>query len=224
MAHNCLKLCNWSRDIALKDRRKHAEKERRESIIPERIDCYDYHDNSNKGKSVETGRLRLKALLNALAKLDTLGYKRSKGQYTFHKAFIGACLKKIYGEDIYRDLNRLLKEYDLEELRSDVIICTPRRFGKTMSVALFVAAYLLTQPNAEISIFSTGRRASRKILALIWQIIVKLAGTPSIVVVYNQEALEVRGTGDFTSKCFSYPSKVQIDNFGKIRNSLVNIK
>lgn len=219
VATACLPLCGWSANIATKDRRKHWETEKRDTNIPERIDCYGDEEgierqNLTDGSS-HSGPARLKALIKALNRLDELGYKRSKGQRQFHKAFIGACLKKIYGDEIYRDLGHLLAEYDLEELKSDVILCTPRRFGKTMSVALFAAAYLLTQPNAELSIFSTGRRTSRKILALIWQMVVKLAGTPSVVVIYNQECLEVRGAGEFTSKCYSYPSKVQIDKGDK---------
>ncbi len=158
--------------------------------------------------SAETGEGRLKSLINALNRLDALGYRRSKGQRQFHRAFIGACLKKIYGEAIYADLAKLLREYDLDQLKSDVIICTPRRFGKTMSVALFVAAYLYTQPNAEISIFSTARRASRKILALVWQMVVRLAGSHKCVVSYNQELLEIQGPGDQTNKCHSYPARV----------------
>ncbi len=213
-----LALCKWSADIVLKDRNKYEEKYKKDCIISNRIDYYSILRNSNQISSYNTdteGDLRLKELINALNKLDIIHdgkYKRSKGQRIFHKAFIGAALKKIYGKDIYRNLQRLLIEYDLDELRSDVIVCTARRFGKTMSVALFVAAYILTQPNAEVSIFSTGRRASRKILALIWKIIVDLTGDPSVIVTYNMEILEVKSGGNSISKCLSYPSKVQIDN------------
>ncbi len=160
--------------------------------------------------------LRLKSLVKALDQLDSLGYKRSKAQRQFHKAFISAHLKKICGDEIYRDLGRILKGYELDELESDVIPCTPQISGKTMAVALFAAAYIFTQPSAEISFFSTGRHASRKILALIWEMVVKLAGSADVVVVYNQECLEVRGPGTTTSKCYSYPSRVQINNPGTV--------
>lgn len=184
-----------------------------------RIDCYNEDVAAQQQLSltaaprtaygsVESGGARIKSLINALNRLDALGYRRSKGQRQFHRAFIGACLKKIYGDAIYTDLANLLHEYDLDQLKSDVIICTPRRFGKTMSVALFVAAYLYTQPNAEISIFSTARRASRKILALVWQMVVRLAGSHNCVVAYNQELLEIHGPGDQTNKCHSYPARV----------------
>lgn len=204
-----LPLAMWSLQIASKSWIKHCEKLKKQCLVPER---WQYYAELSATKIQTTGDSKLKALMHALERLDALGFKRSKSQKLFHKAYIGACLKKIYGPDLYKNLGRLLREYDLDELRSDVILCTPRRHGKTMSVALFVAAYMFTQPNCEISIYSTGRRASRKILAQIWKMVVTLAGTQEIVKVYNQEALEIIGTGQFTSKCFSYPSKVQIDN------------
>jgi hypothetical protein len=203
-----LPLCVWSSEIASKDWKKHSEYQKKRCLVPER---WQYYADKSYTKQQTTGDTRLKSLINTLERLDGLGFKRSKGQRLFHKAYIGACLKKIYGPDLYKNLGRLLREYDLDELRSDVILCTPRRHGKTMSVALFVAAYMYTQPNCEVSIYSTGRRASRKILAQIWKMVVTLAGTQDVVQVYNQEALEIKGPGQFTSKCFSYPSKVQID-------------
>lgn len=218
----CLRLCERTARTAVKDRKKYEENHVRDCVIPAKIDYYALNGAALETQSkqseseVTEGDHKLKALVKTLNRFDEIlkgKYLRSKGQRTFHKAFIGACLRKIFGTDIYRNLSRLLVEYDLDELRSDVIICTPRRFGKTMSVALFVAAYILTQPDAEISIFSTGRRASRKILALIWKMVVDFTGDSSIVVTYNMEALEVKNiSGHSIGKCFSYPSKVQIDN------------
>ena len=219
LANPYLPLCNWTANIALKECRTFEESQKKSLHIPERVDCYTgsnnlgqhpHEDGSSGNESINAGEKRLKALIEHLNKLDKW-YKRSSGQRKFHKAFIGACLKKIYGDEIYRNLGRLLIEYDLQELQQDVLVVSTRRYGKTMAVALYVAAYILTQPNAEISIFSTGRRASRKILALIWQMVVKLAGTPSVVVRFNEENLEVKSADGTVSRCCSYPSKVQID-------------
>jgi hypothetical protein len=207
-----LPLCTWSAEIASKDWKKNIERTKKDSLISQR---WQYYAEKSNNKQQTTGDIRLKSLVNALNRLDTLGFKRSKGQMMFHKAYIGACLKKIYGQDLYKNLARLLREYDLDELRSDVILTTPRRHGKTISVALFVAAYMYTQPDCEISIYSTGRRASKKLLAQIWKMVILLAGTQEIVRVYNQEALEIAGTGQFNSKCFSYPSNVQIGIYYK---------
>ena len=78
------------------------------------------------------------------------------------------------------------------------------------NIVLYVAAYILSKPNYEITIFTTGRRASRKIIALVQQMVVKLVGTSDVVTVFNQENLEVKSVNKTTSRCCSYPSKVQL--------------
>lgn len=152
---------------------------------------------------------RLESLLEALNKLDGLGYKRSAQQKLFHKAFIVASLKHIYGREIHRHVGYLMRKFDISELRPDVIVCAIRRAGKTFAVALFVAAFILTQPGVEINVYSTAKRASRKMQALIWKIVVTLSGTPAVVQVYNQEELVVT-CGNTTSKVNSLPSSVEI--------------
>ena len=45
-----------------------------------------------------------------------------------------------------------------------VLISTPRRFGKTISVSMFAAAMLYSAPAVELSIYSTCKRISQKLL------------------------------------------------------------
>ncbi len=205
---NILPLCRWSDDIAKKDKLDFEERRKKELRI---IRKSDYYKESEYQRKTTSGDEKLSDLYEALDRLDEVGFKRSSAQRQFHMHYISACLKKIYGKDLNRNLARILKEHDLEELRSDVIVSTPRRWGKTFSVALYVAAYLWSQPGCEVSIYSTGRRASRKILALIWKMVVALAGGERIIQEYNVENLVIFGKRGEISKCFSYPSKVQID-------------
>ncbi len=153
----------------------------------------------------------LESLIDTLKKLDTLGFERSDHQMKFHKAFICASLRIIFGKKLYKYLPRLIKLFGIKILHSDVIVCTPRRWGKTMGVALYVAAFLWSQPGLEVSVYSPGRRASRKLLVLIWKIIVALSGSHDCIITFNQEQLSVRNPLGFISTCGSYPSRVQID-------------
>lgn len=165
------------------------------------------------------GEKKCRALVEALNKFDKVEdgkKKRSNGQRLMHKAFLGACLKKIYGEDLYKNLAQLTREYELDELRQEVIVTTPRRMGKTYATAMFAAAALYALPKIEIAIYSPGRRASKKMLKLIKSLVIVLTGTESSIINDNEEELCVRGLfGD--SKCFSYPSKVEIWLFFNIR-------
>ncbi len=215
-----LPLCNWTLSIAKDDQKRYLDECRKElNICPK----WEYYGAIDDAREKTTGDERLEALIQALGRLDEVGFKRSSAQRKFHRAYMGACLRKIYGKDLYRNVGRIMREYELDQLRSDVIVCTPRRWGKTFSVALYVAAYLWSQPGCEVSIYSTGRRASRKILALIWKMVVSLSGTEECVVTFNQETLEIRGPHGKISKCHSYPSKVQInveENWGLLPQSV----
>ena len=47
---------------------------------------------------------------------------------------------------------------------SEVMVSTPRRFGKTISVSMFAAAMFYAAPGVELSIYSTCKRISQKLL------------------------------------------------------------
>ena len=58
----------------------------------------------------------------------------------------------------------MLKLNSWEHLAAEVLISTPRRFGKTISVSMFAAAILFAAPAVELSIYSTCKRISQKLL------------------------------------------------------------
>ena len=64
----------------------------------------------------------------------------------------------LYRDDPDIDMGKIMKMNNFDNLKQQVLCLTPRRFGKTTSVAMFVAAYALTVPRSEQCIFSTGRR------------------------------------------------------------------
>jgi hypothetical protein len=53
-----------------------------------------------------------------------------------------------------------MKEFGITRIRFEVMILTPRRFGKTVSVAMFVLSMMLCLPGVRVCVFSTGKRAS----------------------------------------------------------------
>ena len=58
----------------------------------------------------------------------------------------------------------MLEANSWEHLAAEVLISTPRRFGKTISVSMFAAAILFAAPSVELSIYSTCKRISQKLL------------------------------------------------------------
>ena len=80
---------------------------------------------------------------------------------------------------------------------------TPRRFGKTFSIAIFCACLALAV-GLEIVVFSPARRASRKLLERIVEFIV-LAGGKDKIVEYNQEACRLHAFDGKKSLIRSFP-------------------
>ena len=141
------------------------------ATVPRRAAVYSVVASKNSKVSGDT---RLHNLRQTLEMFDNCGFMRSFQQRLFHEAFIRACIKHIYKDDFASCAARLMRENRWVDIKQEVMITTPRRFGKTFSVALYVAAYAYSQPNCEISIFSTGRRASKKLLHTIFKFVIKL--------------------------------------------------
>ena len=89
---------------------------------------------------------------------------------------------------------------------SAISFSNPSRFS-----GMFVAAFALAIPKKEQSIFSTGRRASQKLLELIHTFVCQIPGGKERVVKFNQENLWILGSSpDDVRKISSYPSSKKI--------------
>ena len=91
---------------------------------------------------------------------------------------------------------------------------TPRRFGKTISVSMFAAAIMFSAPGIEMSIYSTCKRISQKLLRNIVKfmdlIYVELGIPPFKVARMNSEEVHISGPEgrDDLRVVNSYPSKI----------------
>jgi len=141
--------------------------------------------------------------------LDSFGTARSKNQREFHREMLKAALQLIYKDDLDEHLDELLRYFDCAKFKSEVMIVTPRRWGKTWSVAMFVVACAAGIEGVEQAIFSTGRRASKKLLDLIYRLIRKIPGLRDSIITRNVETIWIQGPGgaDDIRKIYSYPSK-----------------
>lgn len=174
---------------------------------------HEYYKKTFSRGIESSGDKRIKALREALLQLDELGYRRSSHQREFHEAFIGACLPQIYGEDFDRNLVKILRENSLDEIRCEIMVCCPRRFGKTIAVALFAAAYMWTQPEAEIIIYSIAKRTSTMMSSKIYNMVLKLAGGDHCINTHNQEDLVITNMHGGESVLHSYPAASKISIF-----------
>lgn len=126
--------------------------------------------------------------------LNNMGIKRSVDQQQFHEHFIHACLPQIYGNDWEENSVRILEQEKLQLIERGLLIMTPRRWGKTWSVASFAAALLLSVPKVKIAIFSTGKRTSSALMEIIITFIKNIEGGQKRIVKKTSEQLYISTT------------------------------
>ena len=163
----------------------------------------------------------MQLLRDALEKLDKKGWKRSYHQRLFHEDFLKACVRIFWkGEEDGRfaiDHQKILQTNSWEHLPQEVLISTPRRFGKTIGVSMFAAAMLYACPGVELSIYSTCKRISQKLLRNVVKFfMIMIEGNHKEygfkVIRQNMEEITLQGwNGEGDQRTVnSYPSKVKI--------------
>lgn len=135
-----------------------AESKKKASLIKSRWE--DVVD-ANLETGVDVGHRIVRSIREKFEKIDATGDKRrSIDQCIMSEKFLSACARNIYGEDFEANELEIMRVNGWDEIKQEIMVCTPRRFGKTWIVAMFVMSYALSVPNCEISIFSPSSRQS----------------------------------------------------------------
>jgi len=169
--------------------------------------------------NVKDGFYHMQRLREALNALDRCGWKRSFHQRAFHDDYLRSCARVFFKTEapgsFERAHKRILELNGWDSLQQEVLISTPRRFGKTISISLFCAALIFSCPSVECSIYSTCKRISQKLLRNVCKfldlIYVEMKIPPYRIIRANQEELQITGPdGPADIRVISsYPSKVQ---------------
>lgn len=133
---------------------------------------------------------------------------RSPTQKEFHKSYLAACLRIIYGDDYEKERHRVMAKYDFESKKQQVLICAPRRMGKTFATALFAIVFTVNVPGTEMSIFSPGKRQSVALMGHVFTFMKKL-GEDDRVIRRNEEKMVIRSINGTESKFNAYPAAVR---------------
>ena len=81
------------------------------------------------------GDCNMRTLQKLLSRVDARGFERAAQQLEFHQAFMKAAARVIYRGDWETDRPMIMDKYGWTKCNSEVLISTPRRFGKTFSYA-----------------------------------------------------------------------------------------
>lgn len=133
---------------------------------------------------------------------------RSPQQKEFHNMFIASILRIIFEEDFNKERHIAMAKYAFETRKQQVLLCCPRRLGKTWSVAFFTVVISIVLSGQEISIFSPGKRQSVALMNHIYNFVKKLEET-SRVLRRNEEKMVMRSLDGGESIINAYPSAVK---------------
>jgi len=169
------------------------------------------------GKSKD-GFARIETCRQALDALDRRGWLRSFHQRMFHENFIRACARVFFKTEPLGNFARahqtILDLNGWDTLSQEILISTPRRFGKTISVSMFAAAMVFSAPAVELSIYSTCKRISQKLLRNVQKFLSLIhegTGVPAMKEIRcNMEEIVLQGPegSEDVRVVNSYPSKV----------------
>ena len=81
------------------------------------------------------GDVNYRTLQKLLTRVDQRGFERSSQQLEFHVAFMKAAARVIYRGSWETERPAIMKKYGWDKSNSEVLISTPRRFGKTFRSA-----------------------------------------------------------------------------------------
>ena len=192
--------------------KRHCTEARFVNLVQDTFDRKADKDENVVGRSLPTdvyaGDATLRALQTLLSRIDANGYERSAHQVLFHDAFTRCCSRILYREEWPVFSPQIMQHNKWERCGSEMLISTPRRFGKTFSIAMYVACIALAT-KCEVVVFSPARRASRKLLERCVEF-VRLLGASDRIVEYNQEACRLDNFASSTSLIRSFPSKVGV--------------
>lgn len=146
-----------------------------------------------KGSRQCPGDFKLRKIMQMLDQFEIHGAPliRTPVQRIFHKWFLQASLPKIYREDWEQSSQRILSQHGLKRLHTEVLCVTARRYGKTTSAAMFIAAMLVCCPGIHIVVYSPTQRQSSFLQRHVVKFIHAICPTMDRIVALNKENLFV---------------------------------
>jgi hypothetical protein len=119
---------------------------------------------ADSSKNCDTGDKRLANIREMLHWLDENGHERSPQQCELQEAFLKATARIIYKNEFDDNVERIMMANAWEKLYQEVLIGTPRRFGKTYSTAMYATVFMLAVPDCKVCIYSTGKNTAAMVL------------------------------------------------------------
>jgi hypothetical protein len=159
--------CCFDIDIAYWCKKEEDEYEHHLSKSVIHPSFYYYTEEYQKLNRAEIiGDFILAKVFSYLEVVDEKLFDRSNDQRKFHESIIIGNLKNIYRHEFNMNITRIMKENNWDIIRPYILIVAPRRMGKTTTIGIIIAVFLLCILFAEIAVFSSCVRLSLNMLNL----------------------------------------------------------
>lgn len=146
--------------------------------------------------------------------LDNIpGLVRHEYQIQFHAEINDALIPKIYEKEWAAHSSTILKRYGIKKYQPERLICTPRRFGKTTSVIMYIIAVLYCIPRITVAIFSTGKRTASKLKNGVLAHLRTMPKFEELCCENNAEQVAFRFNANDTRMISCYPGTVAVCSF-----------
>lgn len=143
---------------------------------------------------VGTGKVRFKAMqtmMDDMMRATNKDWTLSETQKSYHRVFMHALIPHIFGVSVFeRSQHEILAYYGIEEIDMAVLVRAARRAGKTIAVAVLIAAFLLCVPGHRGLIISQNQYASTTLMAQVRSFILAV-GEDRRMVQYNNKSMRV---------------------------------
>lgn len=160
---------------ALREARKISSSYR---AIKSRLD--DVLSRSGVVDELERGHLIMDTIRENLAIVDDRwkdrmpDFDRNRDQRKFHDKIIASIVKFVYGKAFGANEIAIKKYNKLKDIKNAIAFNAPRRFGKSLALAIIIAVLLVSVPGMEICVVTQNRRSADNktgILSLIRQVL-----------------------------------------------------
>ena len=167
----------------------------------------------------ETGYTMMERIQLFLSVFDSHpDWRRTSQQAECHDTYLRACAPSIFFNSWEAERANVISLMQWpQNMKQEVGVGMPRRFGKTVSTSMFAAAYALAVKGRRIAIFSAGQRQSGDLLKHVkkfFQIIVETLDpelVPSYKIIKNSsENFHIEFADGSVTEVNSFPCSIQI--------------
>jgi hypothetical protein len=128
--------------------------------------------------------------------VDTFDWSRSIQQQQFHDAMFEVALPHIVGKEEYPGLKaKLLLKHNRKEPPLAAMLLCPRRWGKSICVAMALAVLMFMCRNLKILIFSQNQAASAEFMSMVLGYFMQIPGAERRVLFSSSRRFTVTNNG-----------------------------